>query len=65
MTVIKNFIRWKNKGLIVERKGFEMSIRVVLAIVLGVLFISAYWGATSGYFDSGVQQAKGLAEALP
>lgn len=48
-----------------ERKGFEMSIRVVLTIVLGVLFVAAYWGAVSGYFDSSVQQATGLAGALP
>lgn len=48
-----------------ERKGFEMPISVVLAIILGVLFVAAYWGAVSGYFDSSVQQATGLAETLP
>lgn len=48
-----------------ERKGFEMPISAVLAIVLGVLFVAAYWAAVSGYFDSGVQQASGLMEVLP
>ncbi|WP_414837878.1 hypothetical protein ACK3SF_00530 [Candidatus Nanosalina sp. VS9-1] len=48
-----------------ERKGFDMPISAVLAIVLGVLFIAAYWAAVSGYFDTTAQQATGLAEALP
>lgn len=48
-----------------NRKGFEMPIAAVLAIVLGVLFVAAYWGAVSGYFDSSIQQATGLANALP
>lgn len=41
-----------------------MPISVVLAIVLGVLFVATYWAAVSGYFDAAVTQATGLSEAI-
>lgn len=47
-----------------KRKGFEMPVSAVIAIVLGVLFVAAYWAALSGYFDTSIQQALGLAEAV-
>lgn len=48
----------------VKRKGFEMPVSVVIAIIIGVLFVAAYWASLSGFFGESVNQATNLTEAV-
>jgi hypothetical protein len=46
------------------RKGFQMSISVMLTVVLGALFVAAVWAASAGMFEAGTEQAKEFMEEL-
>ena len=48
----------------VKRKGFDMPISVVIAILIGVLFLAAYWGSMSSFFGESVNHATNLTEAV-
>ncbi len=64
INILKSLLRMITGGLYTQRKGFEMPISAVIAIVLGVLFVAAYWTAASGYFEIGVEQAQEIGEGV-